>query len=236
MHKQSVHVVIKPDMKEVWVVSGSTIKDALLAASIPISMPCGGHGRCGKCLVRVKGNVAAPGDEEKVRLPRRSRGARLACLAKLEGDAEVTIPAASRVAIQKIVSAGRMSRSYRFDPGIIKVFLGKQDPQRMKALAKDYDIGIEDIAINMTDPSLMDDALRMDREWRLGLHANATVVAGKGEILGFEAGDTSADCYGIAVDVGTNTVVVSLVDLNTGREMGVASTINPQVIHGDDVI
>jgi uncharacterized 2Fe-2S/4Fe-4S cluster protein (DUF4445 family) len=38
------------------------------------------------------------------------------------------------------------------------------------------------------------------------------------------------------VDVGTNTVVCSLVDLLTGRELGITSTINPQVVHGDDVI
>jgi uncharacterized 2Fe-2S/4Fe-4S cluster protein (DUF4445 family) len=106
----------------------------------------------------------------------------------------------------------------------------------MRRLAEEFGIGIEDIAVQMTDGELMDRALRMDHEWRLGLHTNATLVAAHDGILGFEAGDTSSECYGLAVDVGTNTVVCSLVDLNTGRELGITSTINPQVVHGDDVI
>jgi uncharacterized 2Fe-2S/4Fe-4S cluster protein (DUF4445 family) len=236
LEKQSVRVVIMPDSREVWVVSGSTIKEALFAASIPISMPCGGHGRCGKCVVRVSGRVSEPDDEELAKLPRGMKDARLACVARLEGDAEITVPATSRVSIEKIAARGRTSGKYRFSPDIIKVFLGRQEKRKMQTLLEDYGIGIEDIAINMMDPNLMDEELRMDHEWRLGLHSNATVVATKGEIVRFEAGDTSSECYGLAVDVGTNTVVCSLVDLNTGREMGVASTINPQVMHGDDVI
>ncbi|MFH1311673.1 MAG: ASKHA domain-containing protein [Candidatus Eisenbacteria bacterium] len=236
LEKQSVRVVIMPDSREVWVVSGSTIKEALFAASIPVSMPCGGHGRCGKCVVRVSGKVSEPDDAEIAKLPRGIKDARLACVARLEGDAEITVPATSRVSIEKIVSRGRTSRIYRFCPGIIKVFLGKQDPRRMKTLREDYGIGIEDIAINMMDAGLMDEDLRVDHEWRLGLHRNVTLVAAKGEIVGFEAGDTSSECYGLAVDLGTNTVVCSLVDLNSGRQLGITSTVNPQVMHGDDVI
>jgi ferredoxin len=152
-----------PDSREVWVVSGSTIKEALFAASIPISMPCGGHGRCGKCVVRVSGRVSEPDSAEVAKLPRGMKDARLACVARLEGDAEITVPAASRVSIEKIATRGRTSRRYRFCPGIIKVFLGKQDPRKMKTLLEDYSIGIEDIAINMMDTGLMDRDLQKGR-------------------------------------------------------------------------
>jgi len=236
VNKQSVRVLFEPDAKEVWVVSGSTVKEALFAAAIPVSMPCGGHGRCGKCIVKVKGKVSAIEPEEKAILPKGVKHARLACMARLEGDAEVTIPETSRITIQKITTRGRTSRSYRFDPGIIKVFLGVRDARSMRKLAEGFHIGIDDIALRMADADLMDRDLRMDHEWRLGLHTNATVVAAHDGIIGFEAGDTSSECYGLAVDVGTNTVVCSLVDLITGKELGTTSTINPQIIHGDDVI
>jgi uncharacterized 2Fe-2S/4Fe-4S cluster protein (DUF4445 family) len=236
LSKQSVRVVFMPDSKEVWVISGATVKEALFAASIPISMPCGGHGRCGKCLVRISGKVSHPTAEEKLRLPPRSRGLRLACMARLEGDAEVTIPASSRLSIQKIADTGTAVKSRDLDPGIIKVFLGRRKGQDAWATLQDHGVGIEDVAINMVDPHLMDEPLRMDHEWRLGLHNNATVVVGDDEILGFEAGDTSSECFGIAIDVGTNTVVCSLIDLATGKELGITSTINPQIMHGDDVI
>jgi uncharacterized 2Fe-2S/4Fe-4S cluster protein (DUF4445 family) len=225
-----------PDSKEVWVVSGSTIKEALLAASIPISMPCGGHGRCGKCVVHVEGKVAKPDELELARLPSKHKSARLACMCRVIGDAEVTIPASTRVSVQQISVKGKTSGSYRFDPGLIKVFLGRRDKRSMERLRDEYCIGIEDIALNMSDLRLMDLPLRMDHDWRLGLHTNVTLVATRNEIVGFEAGDTSSECYGIAIDVGTNTVVCSAVDLSSGKELATVSTLNPQVIHGDDVI
>jgi uncharacterized 2Fe-2S/4Fe-4S cluster protein (DUF4445 family) len=238
--KQSVRVRFEPDSVEVWVVSGSTIKEALFAASIPISMPCGGHGRCGKCVVQVEGRVSEPDEEELERLPKRMKNARLACMARLEGSAEVTLPATSRIAIQKIVTTGRVSHSFKFDPGIKKVFLGKRIGKRKGKDAweslRASGIGMEDVAINMADSRLMDEALGADHGWRLGLHAEATAVVTDSEIVAFEAGDTSTECYGIAVDVGTNTIICSLVDLTTGREFGTTASINPQVAHGDDVV
>jgi uncharacterized 2Fe-2S/4Fe-4S cluster protein (DUF4445 family) len=157
-------------------------------------------------------------------------------MARLEGDAEVAIPATSRVSIQKIATGGKAVRRYKLDPDITKVFLGKRKGHDAWAVLRDHGIGIEDIAIQMADSRLMDQTLRLDREWRLGLHNNATVVVAGGEVIGFESGDTSSECYGVAVDVGTNTIVCSLIDLTSGKEVGVTSTINPQVMHGDDVI
>ena len=236
MERQSVRVTIRPDRKEIWVVSGSTIKDALFAASIPVTMPCGGHGRCGRCVVSVRGKLSALTREEKERLPKGARGVRLACVARIEGDTTVTIPPSSRITIQKIVAKGRVSAAYRFKPRVFKVFLGRREPALMRTLAADYGIGLDDIALSMTNVSLMDADLRSDHEWRLGLHTNATLVAMRGEVIGFEAGDTTSECYGVAIDVGTNTVVASLVDLASGKQLAVASSINPQLTHGDDVI
>jgi len=55
-------------------------------------------------------------------------------------------------------------------------------------------------------------------------------------LIGVEAGDTNTKMYGIAVDIGTTTVVVSLVDLNKGLELGSETAINPQKEHGLDVL
>ncbi|MFZ1946245.1 MAG: ASKHA domain-containing protein, partial [bacterium] len=236
MDRQSVRVTIKPGSREVWVVSGSTIKEALLAAAVPISMPCGGHGRCGRCVVSVQGGVSAITPEEKRRLPGRGRNVRLACLARILDRATVTVPTSSRVTVQKMASRGTTSGSYRFSPGVTKIFLGKRHAPTLRRLKQDYGISLEDIDLSATDPALMEPALREDHQWRLGLHSNVTAVVTRGEIIGLEAGDTTRECFGAAVDVGTNTVVCSLVNLASGREMGTASTINPQVMHGDDVI
>ena len=216
MEKHSVRVTFKPGSREVWVVSGSSVREALLAAAIPVSMPCGGHGRCGRCLVFAEGSVSRPTAEELRHVPAGMKGARLACVARIEGEAEITIPPSSRVAISKIAARGKRRCTYALRPGVAKVYLGGRRVPQVRALLRKYDLAIDDVA--------------PDGNTRVTL-----AVAGR-ETVGIEAGNTSREFYGLALDLGTNTVVASLVDLATGRELGVASATNPQVIHGDDVI
>ena len=57
-----------------------------------------------------------------------------------------------------------------------------------------------------------------------------------GRILQIESGDTTANHYGLAVDVGTTTVVVQLVNLKTGKVVAVKGSHNLQARFGEDVI
>jgi len=61
------------------------------------------------------------------------------------------------------------------------------------------------------------------------------VVAGDA-LLANEPGNTTAEIFGIAVDIGTTTLVTTLLDLRTGAELGVTSSLNPQVVHAQDVL
>lgn len=63
-----------------------------------------------------------------------------------------------------------------------------------------------------------------------------TEVYGDGQLLGVEPGNTQDHKYGIVVDIGTTTVVVSLTDLEDGRELGFVSALNPQAVHAQDVL
>jgi uncharacterized 2Fe-2S/4Fe-4S cluster protein (DUF4445 family) len=65
---------------------------------------------------------------------------------------------------------------------------------------------------------------------------NLTYVIAGDQLLETEIGDTTASRYGAAIDLGTTTLVVSLVDLNTGREIGTASALNPQALHAQDIL
>jgi uncharacterized 2Fe-2S/4Fe-4S cluster protein (DUF4445 family) len=68
------------------------------------------------------------------------------------------------------------------------------------------------------------------------LATGATSVIAGGAVLGEEPGDTAQHCYGVAIDIGTTTLVVSLLDLRTGAELGVSSGLNPQALHAQDVL
>ncbi len=57
-----------------------------------------------------------------------------------------------------------------------------------------------------------------------------------GEIIRIEGGDTTDKNYGVAIDVGTTTVVAQLVNLKTGQVMGVEGNHNLQAHYGEDVL
>lgn len=63
-----------------------------------------------------------------------------------------------------------------------------------------------------------------------------TLVCNATEVVAEEEGDTSGESYGVVVDIGTTTLVVSLVDLNRGVEVENASALNPQSRHAQDVL
>jgi uncharacterized 2Fe-2S/4Fe-4S cluster protein (DUF4445 family) len=63
-----------------------------------------------------------------------------------------------------------------------------------------------------------------------------TEVFAGDRLLGEEAGDTASRLYGAAVDIGSTTLVVSLIDLGTGSLVGSASALNPQATHAQDVL
>ena len=67
--------------------------ESLIKEAEGISMPCGGHGKCGKCKVYVKGNVNPLTENEKRLLTEGEieKGIRLACNLIAEGECEITL-------------------------------------------------------------------------------------------------------------------------------------------------
>ena len=65
---------------------------------------------------------------------------------------------------------------------------------------------------------------------------DVTTVQGGSTSLTEEEGDSSEESFGVVVDIGTTTLVVSLVDLTLGVEVASASALNPQSRHAQDVL
>jgi uncharacterized 2Fe-2S/4Fe-4S cluster protein (DUF4445 family) len=63
-----------------------------------------------------------------------------------------------------------------------------------------------------------------------------TEVYGGDTLLGIEEGDTRAKLYAIALDIGTTTIVASIVDLQSGKQLAVESELNPQAAYAQDVL
>lgn len=217
--------------------AGELLLNAAVAAAVPLNAACGGHGRCGKCKVRIlQGRCLPPGDDERFSLSDEelSQGYRLACHARVDSDLII-----ETIAEPELVCA--------------------------KPLEDDLLVGVEvapavrQMTVELPQPHLTDqrsDFVRLREEllpentmthaalhalWTLPqvLRASDFQVAAtlRGEALvDVQAADTAQHPLGVAVDIGTTTVVAYLVDLVTGEHLGSGTAQNPQSQHGADVI
>ena len=93
---------------------------SLLQSAFPdgraAAMPCGGHGKCGKCKVRVSGAVSALTDTERKYLTEAelAAGMRLACQTYADGNVELTLPEAEHGA--RIITDGELP-PFTLEPG-----------------------------------------------------------------------------------------------------------------------
>jgi len=56
------------------------------------------------------------------------------------------------------------------------------------------------------------------------------------QVINLESGNTQANHYGLAVDLGSTTVVMQLLDLNTGEVLASESHFNKQISYGEDIL
>jgi len=99
---ESANIRFEPAGRTVTVPVGSTLLEAARAAGLTIDAPCGGTGTCGSCQVHAEGVLEALTPDEREMLGGASiaAGRRLACRARVAGDAVVTLaeaPAEARV-------------------------------------------------------------------------------------------------------------------------------------------
>jgi len=227
-----VDIAFDPLGKSVRVPTGVSIFDAASWNGIAIDSTCGGHGTCKKCRVQVvDGNVPIGRLDSRAFTPEEIRdGWRLACIAQATQHLRVHVPPLTTRPKAATVGVGRQ---VILRPSVTKRYLQMTEPtladQRpdVRRLLDE----LTDVTANI-DPALLRDLPRQLR------HANfsVTAVVVDDQVIAIEAGDTSQDVYAVAIDLGTTTVVATLLDLTTGTPMAVASSLNKQQPFGADVI
>lgn len=235
MQRRTYRVTFEPDGKNVFVLEGTTVYEATEKAGLIIKSECGGAGVCGSCVVNiVKGQYEQSGSERFLSDEEIGRGEVLACRTRIMGDMIVEIPPSSRLYEQKILTEG-VERQLKLSPNIRKLFLKVAEPT-LEDQRSDLD-RIWDALKNVADkPRICIDVLRRLPDKMRKENFGFTVVLDEDEIVGLEAGDKSDRNYGVALDIGTTTVVGYLLDLNTGEQRAVASRSNPQTSYGEDVV
>jgi len=229
---QRVRLRFLPDGGEVRVPSGTPIFDAASWNGIAIDSTCGGHGTCKKCKVRiVSGDVpVGPIDPRAFTTDELRDGWRLACRAGARSDLVIEVPPLQTRPKAALVGVGR---HVILRPSVQKRHLvleeASMEDQRSD-LQRVLD-GLEDL-----EPHASIELLRTLGGVLRASFFDVTAVVCDEELIDVEPGDTTARRFAIAFDLGTTTVVATLLDLDSGQPAAVRSMLNRQQPYGADVI
>lgn len=212
------------------------LADAVQKAGLPLSLYCNKRGLCGKCFVEIlKGRTSAPGNRELSWISQKKlgEGFRLACQCEIASDLEINVPAASTVEDIPILPSIRRS-AITPDPAVKKYYLEIQAPEIASPQS------LFDLILSGLDADHLKIPLGLLKELGRKLEAGAfkvtVTVHREKEIIAIEPGNTLDRNFGLAVDVGTTTLVMDLVDLDSGRTVDTEAGLNSQVKRGADVI
>jgi len=233
-----VKIFFDPMNREVEVERGTMLLDAIREAGIRIESICGGKGECGKCKVILnKGEVSRLSISHKKHLsPQQiSEGYRLACQIRVLSDSEFTIPVESRIDRPKILLSMEMVID-RLDP-VSKKYLVKLSPFRsFEQMLLHRSIRLEGYSgpTPKVDDKVRNKLLSMEPEEPVT--ATLTSTNNYPEIINVESGNRTSSNYGLAIDVGTTTIAILLVDLINGKVLGRESGLNSQITYGEELI
>ena len=211
---------------------GVTLFDAASWNGIAIDSTCGGHGTCKKCRIRFRASPPAPTslDVRAYTAQEIKDGWRLACRTPATGDADVEVPPLTTRPKAAMVGVGRQ---VILRPAVCKRYLELTEP----SLA-DQVTDLERVLAALTD---LEPAVDLEVLATLGpvlrqADFKVTAVVVDDRLIAVEPGDTTQRGFGLAFDLGTTTVVATLLDLTTGTPVAVRSMLNKQQPFGADVI
>ena len=234
--KKTVTIVLQPEGRRVEMPAGATVMDAARKAGINIMAPCGGIGECGKCKVEIFRGEIPETQADRFWLTKKElqRGFRLACMAKVDEDVVVRIPFATRLFSQKILTTGS-GEPVDLDPCVHKFFVQMQPPD-VADQRGDFERLLDTLELSRSEYSIDFEFLRhLSKRLRKSDYTGTATFVGN-KLVDFQQEDTTQKQFALALDVGTTTVVGTLIDLKAGEQVEIASRMNPQMSFGDDLI
>ncbi len=255
--EKNVIVDFEPLSRRALILPDKNMYELLINSGIFIRSLCGGLGTCGKCKILVQKGQNFLNQPTKIELDSFSKeelrkGWRLACQTRVSYDSLETLkdqnPPQFRVFLPeellfedfKILTSG-LNKGVKIHPNIKKVFLRVEKPsldkpfsdlERIQTAFKNSTntIDISNFEIELNTLKKIPDVLREKK------HEITLTLLNNRRIIDCEPGNTLNANFGVAIDIGTTTIVAYLINLNNGKTYGVASCLNPQTAFGEDVV
>jgi uncharacterized 2Fe-2S/4Fe-4S cluster protein (DUF4445 family) len=243
-------VEFRPSGKKIQVPPLTRLLDTARQAGVEIESPCGGEGTCGKCIVRVASGEVDSRSLSTLPQAAVAEGYVLACATRLlQEDLTVEVPEQAVLEGGKFASENEthlvrqelLPKQWEFDPLAVKwrvqvvpprLESGWSDLDRLTR-AIQHDWGNQPVEYSLLGIRKVADTLRAAEG-----QVTATIVrdSGRLHVINIEPGDTTLRHYAIAVDVGTTTIAVQVIDLAVAQIVAARSDYNDQIACGLDVI
>ena len=208
-------VIFIREQKQIEVPDGTTILEAEIQAGLCPDAPCGGQGKCGKCLVKVNGEIVK------------------ACQTPVHSEMKVDTLISSQK--HAILTEG-LNRPVAFKPGLFihpvkleKAIAGdnRSDWERLVTeVRKASDLEMTHVEPNLKLAASLFDKRKEGEDW-FAIHTRDSILELKKE---------KPKVYMTAFDIGTTTVVGYLMNAENGTVCAIESMMNPQAQYGADVI
>ena len=229
---RKLEVTYLPSGVTVHAPEGTSLFHAAHWAGLPIDSTCGGRGTCGKCAVRVvSGHSERTLADYRHLSDRLDQGWRLSCQAEVTEDTACEVPRLMHTPKAATMGVGRF---VLLEPNVQKFLLelpepSLRDPRSHLGRVRDA-LDAEGLEVSH-DPALLPKLAEV-----LAETTTVTATVAGDHLVDVDPGDTRERMFGLAFDVGTTTVVATLVDLRSGAAAAVESTLNRQAPYGADVI
>lgn len=240
----TVALTFEPGAHRAEIERGETVLHAAWQAGVAIKSVCGGRGKCGTCLVELPRGadtsaLSPPSAQETSLLPpsRAGKTYRLACMTHAHGAVAVHIPPESRAAATPPVKPYNDAR-VALAPAVERVAfdIAPANSEPIRSLATRI---AEALAAATGKPlAPIPSAVLAEYSRHKGFDTAPRVTASlhaSAGIIQLRPGVRSQR-LGLAVDIGTTSIVIFLCDLATGGIRAVKTASNPQAAYGEDVI
>lgn len=246
-----VQIALMPSGRKGQVPYKANLLDAARLLGVELESICGGRQTCGKCQIAVEeghfpkhaitSSAAhlSPVDSREASYREKHPmldDRRLACACEVLGDLLIVVPEESQ-ARKQIIAKAATDRVIEIQPAVRQVYVESAeatledhhgDWERLQAAIADQwkltGLTIDPMVLPALQPAL-----------RSGKFAVTLTLWHDREVLRVQPGYAEG-AYGLAVDVGSTTVVAHLCDLRTGTVLATEATMNPQVKYGEDLM
>jgi uncharacterized 2Fe-2S/4Fe-4S cluster protein (DUF4445 family) len=231
---RSVEITFQPFERRSTVPVGTNLFTAAHWIGLPIASTCGGLGTCGLCKTKIiKGSQETTGaDRELLSESELAEGWRLACRATAQTDTVCEIP---EVLESPRTATTGLGREVAVEPAVHKVIVELAEPSAHDTRS-DLSRLREGLLAAGHRFEIVPPALRALAGTARAAAGDLTATLCGEHLVALERGDTSGRLYGVAFDVGTTTVVGTLLNLATGEVEAVSAALNRQATFGGDVI